>query len=578
MESNNIDINSDIGTQIRKKREEKGWSQTELANKVFLTQQSISKIERGEMLPSLDKIADFIRILGISVYIPPEKLEEKVITHEITNTKNCKVFEMNGQYILLTNSNYLCNESTLKKFVGQNCVETYTVNPILMMNEIFGLISNDNDICKFTDAVEKYTNINKTSKTLLTAIISYLFHYCGIEIQNISYIMKMVRSSKIDEDYKDHLTNLDYIFNHLEKKNPNSFACNQYKTYTCDFSSQNYPIVELNDIFKYCEYESANNKAHQFENVNKLFDYLMCEEIENKIISVNMKENKIYGNIIYKYLQHVLSNEPQKLNEKLKKKINEELKKEEIEEEIEESKETEETREKETEEELKGDTEKMKEIKEERGNSDDKSVEIIGSYHIFKTMKKEYLRFIPSHGISYPVIRYENGKYYLAIYAFYYDKQDKKMIGRPKNYALFNFDTGVMEETYDCRRRDFTSGNFRKKYDILDKKYKLDKKDLKSAFKHLDKARKLLKAGQPFIDEYEQYMKVVLSQTTKEYQQFYNDLSHTEKNEAKRPSISVPYIPKMLNGRGRRVQRDDIVDENVEEKVKEALSNIFGHQ
>ena len=90
MESNNIDINSDIGTQIRKKREEKGWSQTELANKVFLTQQSISKIERGEMLPSLDKIADFIRILGISVYIPPEKLEEKVITHEITNTKNCR--------------------------------------------------------------------------------------------------------------------------------------------------------------------------------------------------------------------------------------------------------------------------------------------------------------------------------------------------------------------------------------------------------------------------------------------------------------------------------------------------------
>ena len=88
---------------------------------------------------------------------------------------------------------------------------------------------------------------------------------------------------------------------------------------------------------------------------------------------------------------------------------------------------------------------------------------------IAKRMKEEYLKGMKSHATSYPVIRYENDKLYLAVYAFYYDKQEltvDKKIARPKNYALINFDTGVMEETYDCRRHDFTTGDFNKKYDI----------------------------------------------------------------------------------------------------------------
>ena len=39
MEENNL-INSNIGLQIKKEREKKGWTQTELGEKVFVSQQT----------------------------------------------------------------------------------------------------------------------------------------------------------------------------------------------------------------------------------------------------------------------------------------------------------------------------------------------------------------------------------------------------------------------------------------------------------------------------------------------------------------------------------------------------------
>ena len=199
---------------------------------------------------------------------------------------------------------------------------------------------------------------------------------------------------------------------------------------------------------------------------------------------------------------------------------------------------------------------------------------------IAKRMKEEYLKGMKSHATSYPVIRYENDKLYLAVYAFYYDKQEltvDKKIARPKNYALINFDTGVMEETYDCRRHDFTTGDFNKKYDISDETHKPSEKELEEAFDHLDKARELIKDGKSFKEEYDQYMKVIMSQTPKEYQRFYRDLSKTDKTKKPtKPTISIPSMPEAVNGRGRRMQRDAIGDVNVEEKGKQAFLSVFG--
>ena len=199
---------------------------------------------------------------------------------------------------------------------------------------------------------------------------------------------------------------------------------------------------------------------------------------------------------------------------------------------------------------------------------------------ISKNIKENYLKGMKAHSVSYPVIRYEDGKLYLAVYAFYYDKQDitvDKKIVRPKNYALLNIDTGIMEETYDCRRHDFTTGDFNKKYDISDTISKPSEKELEEAFAHLDKARELIKDSNPvFQKEYDEYMKVVMAQTPKEYQRFYRDLSVTEnRKKSNKPVISMS-MPEAVNGRGRRMQRDAIGNVDVDAKGKEAFVSVFG--
>ena len=267
-----------------------------------------TKIERGLILPSPDKMIDFIRLLGISVYVPPEKLEEKVVTNEISDTKDCKIFEIAGQYVVLTNSTYLNEENVLKKFVKQNCVEVLTIDSILMMNDIICLFHSDADVCKFAAIVEKKTKISKTAKTLLVALISYLYHYCSHEMLNINTVMKLMRVADINENDSTDINKLNWLFNSLEKEEPNSFAIKQYKAFKMESAyMQKHSIIEINDLFKEIEacIESKEEKNWQNTASYDLYHYLKNDEIENKIISVDMEQNKMYGKIIYKYLKYM---------------------------------------------------------------------------------------------------------------------------------------------------------------------------------------------------------------------------------------------------------------------------------
>ena len=60
MESNNI------GKRIAQLRKEKGWSQTELAEKLNVTDKAVSKWERGGM-PSVDLFPKLSRIFNVSI-------------------------------------------------------------------------------------------------------------------------------------------------------------------------------------------------------------------------------------------------------------------------------------------------------------------------------------------------------------------------------------------------------------------------------------------------------------------------------------------------------------------------------
>ncbi|SPX85400.1 helix-turn-helix domain-containing protein [Moraxella ovis] len=52
---------------IRKLREEKRWSQEEMANRVGMSKNGYAKMERGESRPSLDRLEKITQVLGIEM-------------------------------------------------------------------------------------------------------------------------------------------------------------------------------------------------------------------------------------------------------------------------------------------------------------------------------------------------------------------------------------------------------------------------------------------------------------------------------------------------------------------------------
>lgn len=56
-----------IHDAIRKLREEKRWSQEEMANRVGMSKNGYAKMERGESRPSLDRLEKITQVLGIEM-------------------------------------------------------------------------------------------------------------------------------------------------------------------------------------------------------------------------------------------------------------------------------------------------------------------------------------------------------------------------------------------------------------------------------------------------------------------------------------------------------------------------------
>ena len=67
---------------LKREREKKGWSQTELAEKIHVSRQSVSKWETGKNYPSIEVIIDLSDLFGITIdelLRSDEELKEKVI-------------------------------------------------------------------------------------------------------------------------------------------------------------------------------------------------------------------------------------------------------------------------------------------------------------------------------------------------------------------------------------------------------------------------------------------------------------------------------------------------------------------
>ena len=71
-----------LSDRLKREREKRGWSQTELAEKLHVSRQSVSKWETGKNYPSIEVIIDLSDLFGITIdelLRSDEELKEKVI-------------------------------------------------------------------------------------------------------------------------------------------------------------------------------------------------------------------------------------------------------------------------------------------------------------------------------------------------------------------------------------------------------------------------------------------------------------------------------------------------------------------
>lgn len=133
------------------------------------------------------------------------------------------------------------------------------------------------------------------------------------------------------------------------------------------------------------------------------------------------------------------------------------------------------------------------------------------------------------HSTSYPVIRFENGDYYLAVFVFLYSKKDIEngSVDRPTIWAIADIETGNIINEYQTQEKEFSDATYSEKYDIRsDGQYDTSIGYYEKAFKYLDDVRKeILINGRLDKEKYEKYLYMILANIPKEYKRFYVDLS-----------------------------------------------------
>lgn len=155
---------------------------------------------------------------------------------------------------------------------------------------------------------------------------------------------------------------------------------------------------------------------------------------------------------------------------------------------------------------------------------------MINSYDINSYIQKNILKGAKKpHSTSYPVLYSENEKFYLAVFVFFYSREDIEAgeVERPTMWAIADVETGEIIEERLTKDKDFSDASYDIKYSVrADAQYDTSKKYYDEAFAILDSCRsKIINTGKFYPGEYKFYLDKIIANIPKEYQRFYQDLS-----------------------------------------------------
>lgn len=132
------------------------------------------------------------------------------------------------------------------------------------------------------------------------------------------------------------------------------------------------------------------------------------------------------------------------------------------------------------------------------------------------------------HSTSYPVLYKENGKYYLAVFTFFFSREDIEagVVERPTMWAIADIETGEIIEERFSKDLDFSDASYDVKYSIrMDGPCDTSREYYDEAFALLDKCRECVLANEPCKRKYEYYLQMITANVPEDYRRFYYDLS-----------------------------------------------------
>ncbi len=134
------------------------------------------------------------------------------------------------------------------------------------------------------------------------------------------------------------------------------------------------------------------------------------------------------------------------------------------------------------------------------------------------------------HGLSHPIVRYENGEFYFAVFAFGLsaEKVRTNQLGKPSKWALADLESGEIKFTFSCMEKDFSPASEDILYDMST--FAGDRptqKDVEKVYEQFEAIRSTYVSNKdavlPLIKEYMEALSKVVPTA---YFKFYKDLSN----------------------------------------------------
>ncbi len=177
-----------LADKIIAERKKNGWSQEELAEKLGVTRQSVSKWEGAQSVPDLQRILEMSKLFGVSTdyllkddieeeeYLPDTVAEEAVPVRKVSMEEASKFLSIKKQ---------TAPKIALATFI---CI----LSPVLLM--LLGVMSELNMIYMSENAAG---GIGMTVLFLMVAIGVVMFILCGMQTREYDYLEK----ERIETEY-----------------------------------------------------------------------------------------------------------------------------------------------------------------------------------------------------------------------------------------------------------------------------------------------------------------------------------------------------------------------------------------